>query len=104
MSSMGQRCNKESRSMRTSTYAVVLILSAAFFWSERALAFNSYSDSLTGSVVPAGSSTISVEADAAGDLPGRLIIAVNATGANVTGGSWWLVVQQRNADGSTSET
>jgi len=63
----------------------------------------SYTDSLAGEIVPPGSSSLSLGADASGSLPGSFTVSLNLNGATISSGSWWLVVKQRNADGSTSE-
>ena len=89
--------------MKHSAYSVVVILMAGMLWTGRARTFTTYTDSLSGRIAPPGSSSMSVEADAAGALPGHLVVAVNVTNTDVTGGSWLLVVKQTNADGSITE-
>jgi hypothetical protein len=89
--------------MKYLVYAIALTLMTALWPGGHASTRTTYTDSLTGSIAPPGSSSLSVEADATGALPGKVVISLNINHANVTSGGWWLTVRERNADGSISE-
>jgi hypothetical protein len=89
--------------MKYLVYAMALTLMAALWRGDPASMRTTYTDTLTGSIAPPGSSSLSVEADASGALPGKVVISINLNHANVTSGAWWLTVRERNADGSISE-
>ena len=89
--------------MKYLAYAMALTLMAAFWRGDPASTRTTYTDSLTGSIAPPGSSSLSVEADATGALPGKVVISINLNRTSVTGGAWWLTVKERRADGSISE-
>ena len=89
--------------MKYLVYAMALTLLAALWPGDPASTRTTYTDSLTGSIAPPGSSSLSVEADATGALPGKVVISLNLNRTSVTGGGWWLTVRERNADGSFSQ-
>jgi hypothetical protein len=62
-----------------------------------------HNNSLVGGLIPPGSSSLSIGAEAVGTLPGSFIVSLNLNAATITGGSWRLVAKQTNGDGSVSE-
>ena len=89
--------------MKYLAYGMALTLMAALWPGDPASMRTTYTDTLTGSIAPPGSSSLSVEADATGALPGKVVISININRTTVTGGGWWLTVRERNADGSISD-
>ena len=89
--------------MKHLSLVLALALLAAPLISGRVVAVTTYTDSLAGEIIPPGSSSLSLGAVATGALPGSFTISLNLNNTTVTNGNWWLVVKERNADGSVSE-
>lgn len=89
--------------MKHLPFALALILLASLLCGGQPATDTTYTDSLTGTIIPPGSSSLSLSADASGSLPGSLTISLNLNGTNIMMGNWWLIVTRTNPDGSVSE-
>lgn len=89
--------------MKHFLFALALVFLSSLLCVGQTVTATTYTDSLTGTIIPPGSSSLSLNADASGALPGSFTISLNLNGTVINDGNWWLVVKNRNADGSVSE-
>lgn len=93
--------------MKHLSFVVALTLVAGHLSGGRALTAppraQAHHDTLAGRIIPPGSSSLSLGAEASGTLPGSFTVALNLDAANVTGGRWRLVAKRVEEDGSVSE-
>jgi hypothetical protein len=89
------------------SFVVALALAAGHLSGGGALAAppfaETHQNTLAGRILPQGSSSLSLGAEASGALPGSFTVSLNLDSTTVTGGRWRLVAKRVNEDGSQSE-
>jgi hypothetical protein len=89
--------------MRLLSLVFALTFLAGPLFGAGVLPATTYTDSLAGEITNPGSGSVSLVADASGELPGSFTMSLNFSGAAISNGDWRLVVKRRNSDESVTE-